>query len=81
MNAHHVVRLVVVSGCLLWLPATGSAQSQTGNIAGEMLVRYFENESDRRNICPTDSLAALQREAATAAVRPESEWIAAVESG
>ena len=30
---------------------------------GEMLVRYFENESERRNIRPTDSLAALQREA------------------
>jgi DNA-binding GntR family transcriptional regulator len=47
---------------------------------GEMLVRYFENESDRRNTRPADSLAALQREAATRGeVRPESERIGAVE--
>lgn len=35
---------------------------------GEMLVRHFENESRRRNSRPSDSLAALQREAARESV-------------
>src|SRR5712691_629335 len=34
MNAHQFVRLVVVSGCLVFLPATAWAQAETGNIAG-----------------------------------------------
>jgi hypothetical protein len=34
MNAYRFVRLVVVSGCLVFLPATAWAQSETGNIAG-----------------------------------------------
>src|SRR5712691_10316955 len=34
MNAHPFVRLVVVSGCLVFLPATAWAQAETGNIAG-----------------------------------------------
>src|SRR5712692_4504073 len=34
MNAHQFVRLVVVSGCLVFLPATAWTQAETGNIAG-----------------------------------------------
>jgi hypothetical protein len=34
MNAHQFVRLVVVSGCLVFLPAIAWAQAETGNIAG-----------------------------------------------
>src|SRR5882672_559408 len=34
MNAPQFVRLVVVSGCLVFLPATAWAQAETGNIAG-----------------------------------------------
>src|SRR5438067_2002753 len=34
MNAHQFVRRVVVSGCLIFLPATAWAQAETGNIAG-----------------------------------------------
>src|SRR5438874_5494080 len=34
MNADQLARLVVVSGCLMLLPATAWAQADTGNIAG-----------------------------------------------
>src|SRR6267378_4087436 len=34
MNAHQFVRLVVVSGCLAYVPAIAWAQAETGNIAG-----------------------------------------------
>src|SRR5712691_11993954 len=34
MNICQVVRRVVVSGCLIFLPATAWAQAETGNIAG-----------------------------------------------
>src|SRR5258706_5748221 len=34
MNAHHLLRLVVASVCLLCLPARGWAQAETGAIAG-----------------------------------------------
>src|SRR5712664_4519535 len=34
MNAPQFVRLVVVSGCVVFLPATAWAQAETGNIAG-----------------------------------------------
>src|SRR3982074_2656811 len=34
MNALQFVRFVVVSGCLVCLPATAWAQAETGNIAG-----------------------------------------------
>ena len=34
MNAQHFVRLVVVSGCLVFLPAIAWAQAETGTIAG-----------------------------------------------
>jgi len=34
MNAQRFLRLVVVSGCLIFLPATAWAQAETGTIAG-----------------------------------------------
>ncbi len=34
MDAHQFARLVVVSGCLAFQPATAWAQAETGNIAG-----------------------------------------------